>query len=196
MKLTSEKLNKKKKLAFHYTQILKLLGEDPTREGLLKTPNRIAEAMIYLTKGYTQDSEKILSSAIFIENYKQMVIVKNIDFFSLCEHHLLPFFGKAHIAYIPNNAISGLSKILRIVNVYARQLQIQERMTIQIKNCIQKILKPLGVIVVIEAKHMCLQMRGIKKQNSITTTFDFTGAFNQIKIREEFFNFIKINKFQ
>jgi len=191
MEWTTKELKKKEKLAFHYTQILKLLGEDPMREGLLNTPKRVAESMMYLTRGYAQDSGKILSSAIFIEDYKQMVIVKNIDFFSLCEHHLLPFFGKTHVAYIPNNAVSGLSKIPRVVDVYARRLQIQERMTTQIKSCIQEILNPLGVMVVIEAQHMCIQMRGIEKQNSITTTSDFTGAFNQAKTREEFIKLIK-----
>jgi GTP cyclohydrolase I len=191
MEWTIEELGKKKELAFHYKKILELLGEDPNREGLLKTPERVAKAMMFLTKGYEQDSAKILSSAIFIEDYKQMVIVKDIDFFSMCEHHLLPFFGKAHIAYIPNNAVTGLSKIPRIVDVYARRLQLQERMTTQIKNCIQETLNPLGVMVVIEAQHMCMQMRGVEKQNSTTTTSDFTGVFNQAKTREEFINLIR-----
>jgi GTP cyclohydrolase I len=191
MEGTSEELEKRKALAFHYGKILELLGEDPNREGLLKTPERMAKAMMFLTKGYSQDPAKILSSAVFIEDYKQMVIVKNIDFFSMCEHHLLPFFGKAHVAYIPDNAVTGLSKIPRIVDVYARRLQIQERMTTQIKKCIQETLKPLGVMVVIEAQHMCMQMRGVEKQNSITTTSDFTGAFNQAKTREEFINLIR-----
>jgi GTP cyclohydrolase I len=191
MDWTPEDLEKKKELAFHYSKILELLGENPARDGLLKTPERVAKALMFLTKGYKQDPDEILSSAIFHEEYKQMVIVKNIDFFSLCEHHLLPFFGKAHIAYIPNNAVTGLSKIPRIVDVYARRLQIQERMTTQIKNCIQKTLNPLGVMVVIEAQHLCMQMRGVEKQNSITTTSDFTGAFNQEKTREEFINLIR-----
>ncbi|MDR0863903.1 MAG: GTP cyclohydrolase I FolE [Candidatus Symbiothrix sp.] len=191
MEATPEELEKRKALAFHYGKILELLGEDPNREGLLKTPERMAKAMMFLTKGYFQDPAKILSSAVFIEDYKQMVIVKNIDFFSMCEHHLLPFFGKAHVAYIPDNAVTGLSKIPRIVEVYARRLQIQERMTTQIKKCIQETLKPLGVMVVIEAQHMCMQMRGVEKQNSITTTSDFTGAFNQAKTREEFINLIR-----
>ncbi len=191
MEWTSEELEKKKELAFHYKKILELLGEDPEREGLLKTPERLAKAMMFLTKGYKENPDKILSSAIFIEDYKQMVIVKDIDFFSMCEHHMLPFFGKAHVAYIPNNAVTGLSKIPRIVDVYARRLQIQERMTTQIKNCIQETLNPLGVMVVIEAQHMCMQMRGVEKQNSITTTSDFTGAFNQAKTREEFINLIR-----
>jgi GTP cyclohydrolase I len=191
MNWTPEDLEKKKELAFHYGKILELLGEDSRRDGLLKTPERVAKAMMFLTKGYKQDPGEILASAIFYEEYKQMVIVKDIDFFSLCEHHLLPFFGKAHIAYIPNNVVTGLSKIPRIVDVYARRLQIQERMTTQIKNCIQKTLNPLGVMVVIEAQHLCMQMRGVEKQNSITTTSDFTGAFNQEKTREEFINLIK-----
>ncbi|GMO33181.1 MAG: GTP cyclohydrolase I FolE [Candidatus Azobacteroides pseudotrichonymphae] len=191
MKRTAEELRKEEKLAFHYTQILKLLGEDPKRQGLLNTPKRVVESIMYLTKGYAQSAEEILSSAIFVEDYRQMVIVRNIDFFSLCEHHLLPFFGKAHVAYIPNNVVSGLSKIPRVVDVYARRLQIQERMTTQIKSCIQEILNPLGVMVVVEAQHMCIQMRGVEKQNSITTTSDFTGVFNQAKTREEFIKLIK-----
>lgn len=178
-------------LAADYKSVIKLLGEDPEREGLLKTPERVAKAMLYLTKGYRQDPQKILSSAIFKEDYKQMVIVKNIDFFSLCEHHMLPFFGKAHVAYIPNQYITGLSKIARVVDVFARRLQIQERLTTQIKDCIQEALKPLGVMVVIEAQHMCMQMRGTEKQNSVTTTSDFTGAFNQAKTREEFIALIR-----
>ena len=181
----------REQLAGHYKSIIELLGEDTAREGLLKTPERIAKAMMFLTKGYEQDPHKILSSAIFKEDYKQMVIVKNIDFFSLCEHHMLPFFGKAHVAYIPNEHITGLSKIARVVDVFARRMQIQERLTTQIKECIQKSLSPLGVMVVIEAQHMCMQMRGAEKQNSITTTSDFTGIFNQAKTREEFINLIK-----
>ena len=192
MEGASEEIQRKKEtIAFHYAKILELLGEDISREGLLKTPERVAKALLFLTKGYSQDPAQILSSAIFIEDYKQMVIVKDIDFFSLCEHHALPFFGKAHIAYIPNNAVTGLSKIARIVDVFAHRLQIQERMTTQIKNCIQKTLNPLGVMVVIEAQHMCMQMRGVEKQNSITTTSDFTGVFNQAKTREEFIALIK-----
>jgi GTP cyclohydrolase I len=151
----------------------------------------VAKAMMFLTKGYEQDPAKILSSAIFHEDYKQMVIVKDIDFFSLCEHHLLPFFGKAHVAYIPNKYITGLSKIPRVVDIFARRLQIQERMTLQIKECIQNTLNPLGVMVVIEAQHLCMQMRGVAKQNSLTTTSDFTGFFQQAKTREEFMNLIK-----
>jgi GTP cyclohydrolase I len=190
-KISEEILQKKEAIAFHYAKILELLGEDISREGLLKTPERMAKALLFLTKGYKQDPEQILSSAVFTEDYKQMVIVKDIDFFSICEHHVLPFFGKAHIAYIPNNTVTGLSKIARVVDVFAHRLQIQERMTTQIKNCIQKTLNPLGVMVVIEAQHTCMQMRGVEKQNSITTTSDFTGAFNQAKTREEFIALIK-----
>ena len=181
----------RRQLAYHYRSILELLGEDVNREGLLRTPERIAKAMQFLTKGYGQDPEEIISSAMFRENYRQMVIVKDIDFYSMCEHHMLPFFGKAHVAYIPNKYITGLSKIARIVDVYARRLQIQERLTLQIKDCLQRGLNPLGVMVVIEAQHMCMQMRGIEKQHSITTTSDFTGAFNELKTREEFISLIK-----
>lgn len=187
-----EKSRVQGELAVHYNAILSLLGEDPKREGLLKTPFRVAKAMQFLTKGYSEDPEAVLRSAMFQEeDYKQMVIVKDIDFFSLCEHHMLPFFGKAHIAYIPKKYITGLSKIPRVVDIFARRLQIQERLTMQIKDCIQKTLDPLGVMVVIEAQHMCMQMRGVEKQNSITTTSDFTGAFNQAKTREEFMNLIQ-----
>lgn len=181
----------RRQLAYHYRSILELLGEDVNREGLLRTPERIAKAMQFLTKGYGQTPEEIISSAMFRENYRQMVIVKDIDFYSMCEHHMLPFFGKAHVAYIPNKYITGLSKIARIVDVYARRLQIQERLTLQIKDCLQRVLNPLGVMVVIEAQHMCMQMRGIEKQHSITTTSDFTGAFNELKTREEFISLIK-----
>jgi GTP cyclohydrolase I len=158
---------------------------------LLKTPDRVAKAMQYLTTGYWQDPEEILRSALFKENYRQMVIVKDIDLFSLCEHHLLPFFGKAHVAYIPDGYITGLSKIARVVDVFARRLQVQERLTTQIKECIQKTLHPMGVMVVIEAQHMCMQMRGVEKQNSITTTSDFTGVFREQKTREEFIALIR-----
>ena len=182
------------KLAEHYKAILGLLGEDPQREGLLKTPERVAKAMQFLTKGYNEDPEAVLRSAMFQEeDYKQMVIVKDIDFFSLCEHHMLPFYGKVHVAYIPNGYITGLSKIARVVDVFSHRLQVQERMTLQIKECIQQTLNPLGVMVVVEAKHMCMQMRGVEKQNAITTTSDFTGAFNQAKTREEFMNLIQHN---
>ena len=181
-------------LADHYKEILTLLGEDPEREGLEKTPMRVAKAMQTLTKGYQMDAHKVLTDALFKEDYSQMVIVKDIDFFSLCEHHMLPFYGKAHVAYIPNGYITGLSKIARVVDIYAHRLQVQERMTQQIKDCIQDTLKPLGVMVVIEAKHMCMQMRGVEKQNSITTTSDFSGAFNQAKTRQEFMNLIHNNQ--
>ena len=181
-------------LADHYEKILGLLGEDPTREGLEKTPMRVAKAMQVLTKGYTMDAHKILTDALFKEDYNQMVIVKDINFFSLCEHHMLPFYGKAHVAYIPNGYITGLSKIARVVDIYAHRLQVQERMTQQIKDCIEQTLHPLGVMVVIEAKHMCMQMRGVEKQNSITTTSDFSGAFNQAKTRQEFMNLIHNNQ--
>ena len=175
----------------HYQRILTLLGEDPSREGLLKTPGRVAKAMLTLTKGYSMDPCEVLQSAKFKEDYSQMVIVKDIDFFSLCEHHMLPFYGKVHVAYIPNGYITGLSKIARVVDIFSHRLQVQERMTSQIKECIQKTLNPLGVMVVVEAKHMCMQMRGVEKQNSITTTSDFTGAFIQAKTREEFMNLIQ-----
>jgi len=184
-------LQKKTELTELSRRIISLLGEDITREGLLKTPGRMAKALQFLTQGYQQDPETVLASAMFQEDYKQMVIVKDIDFFSLCEHHLLPFFGKAHVAYIPRKYITGLSKIPRVVDIFARRLQMQERMTLQIKECIQKVLNPLGVMVVIEAQHMCMQMRGVEKQNSLTTTSDFTGFFQQAKTREEFMNLIK-----
>ncbi len=178
-------------LASHYKSIIGLLGEDVSREGLLKTPMRVAKAMQVLTRGYSQDAHKVLLDALFEEKYSQMVIVKDIDFFSLCEHHMLPFYGKVHVAYIPNGYITGLSKIARVVDIYSHRLQVQERMTLQIKDCIQETLKPLGVMVVVEAKHMCMQMRGVEKQNAITTTSDFSGAFNQAKTREEFMNLLR-----
>ena len=182
------------KLAEHYRDILSLIGEDPGREGLEKTPMRVAKAMQTLTRGYKEDAHEVLRQALFKEDYSQMVIVKDIDFFSLCEHHMLPFYGKAHVAYIPNGYITGLSKIARVVDIYSHRLQVQERMTLQIKECIRETLKPLGVMVVVEARHMCMQMRGVEKQNSITTTSDFCGAFNQAKTREEFMNLIHNNK--
>ena len=171
-------------------QQLQLLGEDADREGLIKTPERVARAMFTLTRGYSMDPLAVLRSACFKEDYRQMVIVKDIDVFSLCEHHMLPFYGKAHVAYIPNGYITGLSKIARIVDIYSHRLQVQERLTTQIKDCIQQALNPLGVMVVIEAKHMCMQMRGVEKQNSITTTSDFTGAFNRQETRAEFLELI------
>ena len=170
----------------HYEAILSLIGEDPTREGLVKTPERVAKAMQFLTQGYEQSPEDILRGAMFREDYKQMVIVRDIDFYSMCEHHMLPFFGKVHIGYIPNGYITGLSKLPRVVDVFARRLQVQERLTTEIKECIQNTLNPLGVIVVVEAEHMCMQMRGVEKQHSLTTTSDFTGAFKEAKTREEF----------
>ncbi|EFA92635.1 GTP cyclohydrolase I FolE [Hoylesella buccalis] len=178
-------------LASHYEKILSLLGEDPQREGLQKTPMRVAKAMQVLTRGYAQDPKQVLLDALFDEKYNQMVIVKDIDFFSMCEHHMLPFYGKVHVAYIPNGHITGLSKIARVVDIYSHRLQVQERLTQQIGDCIQSALKPLGVMVVIEAKHMCMQMRGVEKQNSITTTSAFSGAFNQAKTREEFMNLLR-----
>jgi GTP cyclohydrolase I len=177
-------------LAKHYEEILKLLGEDPEREGLQKTPMRVAKAMQTLTRGYEEDAHEVLRQALFKEDYSQMVIVKDIDFFSLCEHHMLPFYGKAHVAYIPNGYITGLSKIASVVDIYSHRLQVQERMTLQIKEAIEQTLHPLGVMVVVEARHMCMQMRGVEKQNSITTTSDFSGAFNQAKTRQEFMNLI------
>ena len=170
---------------------LSQIGEDPAREGLLKTPQRVGKALQFLCKGYNEDPEAILRSALFEEDYRQMVVVKDIDFYSLCEHHMLPFFGKVHVAYIPNGRITGLSKIARVVDVYARRLQVQERLTTQIKECIQSTLDPLGVMVVIEAEHLCMQMRGVQKQHAMTVTSDFTGVFNQAKTREEFMKLIK-----
>ena len=182
-----------KKLSFHYKEILKLIGEDTERDGLLKTPERVSKAMQFFTHGYDLIPEEILKSAMFKEDYKQMVLVKNIEIYSLCEHHMVPFFGKAHVAYIPNGQIVGLSKIPRVVDAFARRLQVQERLTTQIKDCIQNTLKPLGVAVVIEAQHMCMSMRGIQKQNSVTTTSDFTGAFLKEATRAEFIHLIGQN---
>lgn len=178
------------KLAELVRQVLPELDDNPTREGLQNTPIRVAKAMRFLTQGYHQDPSAVLRSAMFREDYRQMVLVKDIGFYSLCEHHMLPFFGKVHIAYIPNKFITGLSKIPRIVDIFSRRLQVQERLTTQIKDCIQETLNPLGVMVVIEAQHMCMQMRGVQKQGSITTTSDFTGAFQKESTREEFMNLI------
>jgi GTP cyclohydrolase IA len=179
------------KLAEHYNAILELIGEDPLREGLLKTPFRVAKAIQFLTHGYHVDPSKIIQSAKFREDYRQMVIVKEIELYSMCEHHMIPFYGKAHIAYIPNGYITGLSKIARVVEAFARRLQVQERLTVQIRDCIQENLQPMGVAVVIEAGHMCMQMRGVQKQNSVTTTSAFTGIFlSDIKTREEFMHLI------
>lgn len=181
-------------LAYNYKRILNLLGEDAEREGLLKTPERVAKAMLFFTHGYDLDPAEILRSAMFKEDYKQMVIVKDIEIYSLCEHHLVPIVGKAHVAYIPNGTIVGLSKIPRVVECFARRLQVQERLTQQIKDCIQQTLNPLGVAVVIEARHLCMSMRGIQKQNSLTTTSDFTGAFlKDNRTREEFMHLIGVH---
>ena len=180
-------------LASHYKSILTLLGEDVEREGLVKTPMRVAKAMQVLTRGYTQDPKKVLTDALFKEDYNQMVVVKDIDLFSLCEHHMLPFYGKAHVAYIPNGYITGLSKIARVVDIFSHRLQVQERLTQQIRECIEETLHPLGVMVVIEAKHMCMQMRGVEKQNSITVTSDFCGAFEQAKTRQVFMELLNSN---
>ena len=178
-------------LATHYRSVLTLLGEDVSREGLEKTPMRVAKAMQILTRGYTQDPHKVLTDALFKEDYNQMVIVKDIDVFSLCEHHMLPFYGKCHVAYIPDGYITGLSKIARVVDIFSHRLQVQERLTQQIKDCIQSTLKPQGVMVVIEAEHMCMQMRGVEKQNSITTTSDFSGVFNDLNTRQEFMSLLR-----
>jgi len=178
------------KMSAHYAEILKLSGEDTEREGLKKTPERVAKALQFLTHGYDLSPADILRSAMFAEEYKQMVLVKDIEIYSLCEHHLLPFFGKAHVAYIPDGKIVGLSKIPRVVDAFARRLQVQERLTTDIRDCIQDTLKPLGVAVVIEAQHLCMQMRGIQKQNSVTTTSAFTGEFLKEKTRSEFINLI------
>ena len=182
--------NATRELSKNYENILKIFGEDVNRQGLNKTPDRVAKAMQFLLQGYQIDPVEILRSAMFNEDYRQMVIVKDIEIYSMCEHHLLPFFGKAHVAYIPNGTITGLSKIARVVDVFARRLQVQERLTTQIKECIQDTLKPLGVAVVIEAQHLCMQMRGIQKQHSITTTSDFTGAFQKTATRDEFIKLI------
>ena len=181
-------------LAGHYKRILELLGEDTSREGLLKTPERVAKAMAFLTKGYGEDPKEILLSAKFREDYRHMVVVKDIEPYSMCEHHMLPFYGKAHVAYIPNGYITGLSKVARVVECFARRFQVQERLTVQIRDCIQEALDPMGVAVVIEAAHTCMQMRGIQKQNSVTTTSAFTGAFlkNQ-NTRQEFLQIISSN---
>ncbi len=177
-------------LADNYRTIIGNLGEDVTREGLEKTPERVAKAMQFLTHGYGLEPLEIMKSALFTEEHKQMIVVKDIEVYSMCEHHMLPFFGKAHVAYIPNGKIVGLSKIPRIVDAFARRMQVQERLTDQIKDCIQEALNPLGVAVVIEAQHMCMQMRGIQKQNSVTTTSSFTGAFEKDKTRKEFISLV------
>ncbi|CAN5373264.1 GTP cyclohydrolase I FolE [soil metagenome] len=177
-------------LSGHYHEVLKQIGEKPEREGLLKTPERVAKALLYLTQGYDLDAKEILNSAMFKEEYSQMVIVKDIEVYSMCEHHMLPFFGKAHVAYIPNGHVVGLSKIPRVVDVFARRLQVQERLTNEIRDCIQETLQPLGVGIVIECRHLCMSMRGVQKQNSVTTTSAFTGEFLKEKTRTEFLNLI------
>lgn len=179
-----------KNLSSHYHEVLKEIGEKPEREGLLKSPERIAKALLYLTQGYDLDAKEILNSAMFKEEYSQMVLVKDIEVYSMCEHHMLPFFGKAHVAYIPNGHVVGLSKIPRVVDVFARRLQVQERLTNEIRDCIQDTLQPLGVGVVIECRHLCMSMRGVQKQNSVTTTSAFTGEFLKEKTRTEFLNLI------
>ncbi len=186
-KYAPEKLEK---LQYHYKEILGLIGEDTDREGLIDTPFRVAKAIQFLTQGYNHNPEEILLSAKFKENYREMVIVKDIEIFSMCEHHMIPFIGKAHVAYIPNGYITGLSKIARVVEAFSRRLQVQERLTTQIKDAIQNTLNPLGVAVVIEAKHLCMAMRGVQKQNSVTTTSDFTGAFERAETRAEFISLI------
>jgi GTP cyclohydrolase I len=192
--LSIENSEKTEQLAAHYKAIIDILGEDTLREGLLKTPVRMAKTMQFLTQGYRIDPVAILNSAKFKEEYQQMVLVKDIELYSMCEHHALPFFGKAHVAYIPNGYITGLSKIPRVVDAFARRLQVQERLTVQIRNCIHETLNPLGVAVVIEAQHMCMQIRGVQKQHSVTTTSAFTGAFlKDIRTREEFIRLIGIN---
>ena len=179
-------------IAVHVKEILRLLGEDPEREGLLKTPERVAKSLQYLTQGYTQDGELIIKQALFDEEYQQMVLVKDIELYSMCEHHMLPFIGKAHVAYIPNGTITGLSKVARVVNTYARRLQVQERLTVQIRDCIQNSLHPLGVAVVIEAMHTCMKIRGVEKSNAVTTTSAFSGAcLRDARTRNEFLNLIK-----
>ena len=179
-------------IAVHVKEILRLLGEDESREGLLKTPERVAKSLQYLTKGYGEDGTEIIRSAMFDEEYQQMVLVKDIELYSTCEHHLLPFIGKAHVAYIPNGKITGLSKIARVVETYARRLQVQERLTVQIRDCIQEALHPLGVAVVIEANHTCMQLRGVEKANAVTTTSAFSGVFlKDPRTRNEFLNLIK-----
>lgn len=180
------------RLVGHYEDILKQIGEDPTREGLLKTPERVAKAMQFLTHGYGLNPDDLMNQAIFHEEYSEMVIVKDIDVYSMCEHHMLPFFGKAHVAYIPNGKIVGLSKIPRVVDAYSRRLQVQERLTIEIRDCIQRTLSPKGVAVVIECSHMCMQMRGVQKQNSVTTSSAFTGLFlTNDSTRKEFINLVQ-----
>ncbi|MDT0676839.1 GTP cyclohydrolase I FolE [Autumnicola musiva] len=183
-------INVTEKLRNNFKQVLEEVEEDPQREGIVKTPERAAKAMQFLTQGYNMDAEKILTDALFTESYDEMVVVKDIEIYSLCEHHMLPFFGKAHVAYIPNGRIIGLSKLPRLVDVFARRLQVQERLTHDILECLNKVLKPQGVAVVIEAQHMCMMMRGVQKQNSVTTTSGFRGQFEKIETRSEFLKLI------
>ncbi len=179
-------------IAGHYREILRLLGEDPEREGLMKTPERVAKALQFMTQGYGQDGGEILKAALFREDYSQMVLVKDIDLYSTCEHHIMPFIGKCHVAYVPNGTITGLSKIARVVETFARRLQVQERLTMQIRDCIEETLKPLGVAVVIEASHTCMTLRGVQKANAVTTTSAFSGVFlKDERTRNEFLNLIK-----
>ena len=179
-------------IAVHVKEILNLLGEDPEREGLVKTPERVAKSLQFLTQGYAQNGKEIILKALFDEEYQQMVLVKDIELYSMCEHHMLPFIGKAHVAYIPNGKITGLSKIARIVDTFARRLQVQERLTVQIRDCIQEALNPIGVAVVIEANHTCMQIRGVEKSNALTTTSAFSGVFlSDARTRNEFLNLIK-----
>ncbi len=186
------KLETTEKLASHYHEVLTQIGEDPNREGLLKTPERMAKAMQFLTHGYDLNPDEIMQKAIFHEEYSEMVIVKDIEVYSMCEHHMLPFFGKAHIAYVPDGKIVGLSKLPRIVDAYSRRLQVQERLTIEIRDCVQRTLNPKGVAVVIECSHMCMAMRGVQKQNSSTTTSAFTGLFlKNDATRKEFINLVQ-----
>lgn len=189
-KIETYDLDKIETISENYRSIIENLGEDTQREGILKTPERAAKAMQYLTHGYDINPLEILKSALFTEDHQQMIVVKDIEVYSMCEHHMLPFFGKAHVAYIPNGKIVGLSKIPRVVDAFARRMQVQERLTDEIKNCIQEALNPLGVAVVIEAQHMCMQMRGIQKQNSVTTTSSFNGAFEKDKTRKEFISLV------
>ena len=189
-KIETYDLDKIETISENYRSIIENLGEDTQREGIIKTPERAAKAMQYLTHGYDNDPLEIMKSALFTEDHQQMIVVKDIEVYSMCEHHMLPFFGKAHVAYIPNGKIVGLSKIPRVVDAFARRMQVQERLTDEIKNCIQEALNPLGVAVVIEAQHMCMQMRGIQKQNSVTTTSSFTGAFEKDKTRKEFISLV------
>lgn len=184
-------MNLLEQLQYHFKEILKIIGEDVEREGLLKTPERAAKSILDLTKGYSMDPKSIIDKAKFIENYKNMVIVKDVQFYSLCEHHILPFYGKVHIGYIPNGCIVGLSKIPRVVDVFSHRLQVQERMTNDLVSALQEHLNPLGVMVVVEAQHMCMQMRGVEKDNTVTTTIDYSGVYENIDLRNEFLRLIK-----